>query len=54
MLFIIQIRKTFHSVSGIWMTARSVASCMVFNTILIDTVRCLGPTNGLLLNENKI
>jgi len=20
----------------------------------LDTVRCLGPTNGLLLNENKI
>jgi len=38
MLFIIQIRKTFHSVSGILMTVRSGASCMIFNTILTQSV----------------
>jgi len=37
MLFIIQISKIFYSVSGIWMTVRSGASCMTFNTILTQS-----------------
>jgi len=47
-----QIRKTFHSVSGIWMTVRSGSE---LHDILydLDTVRRLGPTSGLLLKEKK-